>query len=70
MSNQITEQTTQLNANFVEFNENITKFVDKDNASAAARARKSLLAIGKLTRELRKGIQERKKALKAKPATA
>lgn len=63
MSN-ITEQTTQLNTHFVEFNENVAKFVEKDNASAAARARKSLLAIGKLTRDLRKQIQERKKALK------
>ena len=68
MNDIITENTTQLNTNFVEFNENIAKFVEKDNAAAAARARKSLLTIGKLTRELRKQIQERKKALKAPKA--
>lgn len=66
--NNITENTTQLNTNFVDFNENISKFVEKDNAAAAARARKSLLAIGKLTRELRKQIQEKKKALKTPKA--
>jgi hypothetical protein len=69
MSN-ITENTTQLTTLFADFSENIQKFTEKDNASAAFRARKALLEIGKLTREVRKQIQERKKALKAAPATA
>lgn len=68
MNDQITELTTTLNQHFVSFNEDVSKFVEKENASAAARSRKSLLAIGKLTRELRKQIQERKKALKAPKA--
>lgn len=57
-----------LEQNFAIYKENIAKFVEKDNASAAARARKALLEVGKLTRALRKQIQERKKELKAKPA--
>ena len=44
--------------------------MEKDNASAAARARKALLEIGKLTRNIRKQIQERKKELKAQPKAA
>lgn len=61
------DNITSLTTNFAEFQENISKFMEKDNASAAARARKALLEIGKLTRTLRKQIQERKKELKAKP---
>ena len=64
------DNITSLQANFSEFQENITKFMEKDNASAAARARKSLLEIGKLTRTLRKQIQERKKELKAQSKAA
>jgi hypothetical protein len=62
------DNITSLNSNFTLFQEEIVKFMDKNNASAAARARKSLLEIGKLTRVLRKQIQERKKELKAKAA--
>lgn len=69
MSNQLKETVTALNTHFVEFNENIAKFLEKDNVSAAARARKSLLAIGKATREARKQVQERKKELKGTVVT-
>ena len=62
------ENITSLQTNFADFQENITKFMEKDNASAAARARKALLEMGKLTRTLRKQVQERKKDLKAKAA--
>lgn len=60
------DNITSLQSNFAVFQENITKFMEKDNASAAARARKALLEMGKTTRTLRKQIQERKKELKAK----
>jgi len=62
----MTDNITSIATNFATFQEEITKFMEKDNASAAARARKALLEIGKLTRTLRKQIQERKKELKAK----
>jgi len=62
----MTDNITSIATNFATFQEEITKFMEKDNASAAARARKALLEIGKLTRTLRKQIQERKKDLKAK----
>jgi hypothetical protein len=60
------DNITLIEQHFAEYKENIAKFMEKDNASAAARARKSLLELGKLTRAVRKQIQERKKELKAK----
>ena len=63
----MTDNITSIATNFASFQE-IAKFMEKDNASAAARARKALLEIGKLTRTLRKQIQERKKDLKTKAA--
>lgn len=62
------DNINSIKANFATFSDEITKFMEKDNASAAARARKALLEVGKLTRTIRKQIQERKKELKAKPA--
>jgi hypothetical protein len=64
------DNITSLQTNFNDFQENIVKFMEKDNASAAARARKALLEMGKLTRTLRKQIQERKKELKSQPKAA
>ena len=64
------DNITSLQTNYSEFQENIVKFMEKDNASAAARARKALLEMGKLTRVLRKQVQERKKDLKAKSKAA
>lgn len=64
------DNITSLQTNYSEFQENIVKFMEKDNASAAARARKALLEMGKLTRVLRKQVQERKKELKAKSKAA
>jgi hypothetical protein len=62
------ENITSLQTNFATFQEEIVKFTEKNNSSAAARARKALLEIGKLTRTLRKQIQERKKELKGAKA--
>jgi hypothetical protein len=62
------DNINSIKANFATFSDEIAKFMEKDNASAAARARKALLEVGKLTRVIRKQIQERKKELKAKPA--
>ena len=64
----MTDNITSIATIFASFQEEIAKFMEKDNASAAARARKALLEIGKLTRTLRKQIQERKKDLKTKAA--
>ncbi len=64
------DNITSLQTNFSDFQENIVKFMEKDNSSAAARARKALLEMGKLTRTLRKQIQERKKELKSQPKAA
>lgn len=46
------------------FQEEFEKFFEDENASSAARARKALLEVGKLSRTLRKQIQELKKTRK------
>ena len=61
---QLSENTAQLSTLFADASENLQKFIDKDNVSAAFRARKSLLELGKLTKVVRKDIQNQKKALK------
>jgi hypothetical protein len=62
------ENITSLQTHFAIFQEDIVKFMEKDTSAAASRARKALLEMGKLTRTLRKQIQDRKKELKAKNA--
>lgn len=47
-----------LKSEFTSFVDNVQKFAEKGNKSAAVRARKNLLAIGKLVKEGRKQIQE------------
>lgn len=47
------------------FQENIEKFNDKNNSAAGTRARKSLLEIAKLTKIIRKEIQDIKNNSKA-----
>lgn len=42
------------------YKENIEKFYEKANASAGTRARKALLEIAKLTKIIRKEIQDKK----------
>ena len=53
------------NSNLIEeqfniYKENIEKFDEKANASAGTRARKALLEIAKLTKVIRKEIQDKK----------
>jgi len=47
------------------FQEEIEKFNEKENAAAGTRARKALLEIAKLTKVIRKEIQDVKNAGKA-----
>ncbi len=51
-----------LNEQFGQFTENLTKFTDKQNAAAGTRARKALLEMAKLTKVIRKEIQDKKNA--------
>ena len=51
-----------LNEQFGQFTENLTKFTDKKNAAAGTRARKALLEMAKLTKVIRKEIQDKKNA--------
>jgi len=46
------------------FNEEYTKFIESSNNAAGTRARKALLEIGKLTKVIRKEIQDKKNAIK------
>ena len=68
MSKTITDNISSLTTSYNEFQENVTKFLEKDTAAAGARSRKSLLEISKIVRELRKQVQERRKELKVKAA--
>jgi ElaB/YqjD/DUF883 family membrane-anchored ribosome-binding protein len=61
------DNITSLQTSYNNFTENITKFLEKDNAMAGSRARKALLEVGKLVRTVRKQIQERKNSLKGTP---
>ena len=51
-----------LNENFDHFNRDVDLFTEKGNKSAATRARKALLEISKLCKDIRKEIQEIKNA--------
>ncbi|MBR20593.1 MAG: hypothetical protein CMA64_10705 [Euryarchaeota archaeon] len=53
----------ELELQFSNFNENFTKF-SEGNKAAGTRARKALAEIGKLTKAIRKEIQESKNAVK------
>ena len=53
----------ELELQFQAFNENYGKFAD-GNKAAGTRARKALAEIGKLTKPIRKEIQESKNAAK------
>jgi len=58
--NDLIAKKDELNALMDIFNTEITKYVEKGNKSAAVRARKALLEIGKATKEVRVLIQESK----------
>jgi len=47
------------------FTADVASFLEKDNKSAATRARKSLLEISKLCKDIRKEIQEIKNSSNA-----
>jgi hypothetical protein len=59
------ENINELTQQFNSFTEEIQKFNDKGIAAAGTRARKSLLEIAKLTKIIRKEIQDVKNANKA-----
>jgi|TARA_R100000426_G_C4730830_1_gene75761 hypothetical protein len=59
------ENINVLTEQFNSFTEEIQKFNDKGIAAAGTRARKSLLEIAKLTKIIRKEIQDVKNANKA-----
>jgi len=54
------DNINSIETQFEIFNENVAKFNEKNNASAGTRARKALLEITKISKELRKQIQEKK----------
>mgnify|MGYP003117601934 CR=1 FL=1 len=54
------DNITLLTDQYNTFQEEIEKFEDKGNASAGTRARKALLEIAKLTKVIRKEIQDKK----------
>jgi hypothetical protein len=56
----------ELKQNFQAFVEDLEKFNEKGMCAPAARARKSLLKVGKLVRSTRKQIQEAKVAVKSR----
>jgi hypothetical protein len=59
------ENTKTLTEQFNIFTEEVEKFNDKGVAAAGTRARKALLEIAKLTKVIRKDIQDVKNAGKA-----
>ena len=59
------ENTKTLTEQFIIFTEEVEKFNEKGVAAAGTRARKALLEIAKLTKVIRKDIQDVKNAGKA-----
>jgi len=55
----------KINENYNIFQEEIEKFNEKGVGAAGTRARKALLEIAKLTKDIRKQIQEKKNEGKA-----
>jgi hypothetical protein len=52
----------QIKKEFSQYEEDISLFNEKGNKSAGTRARKSLMNISKLCKEIRKEIQDKKNA--------
>lgn len=59
---EINHNINNLKDNFSHFESDVDSFLSKGNKSAATRARKSLLEISKLCKEVRKQIQDIKNA--------
>ena len=58
MNDEIEMSIKDLNDNVEHFSTDVANFLDKGNKSAATRARKSLLEISKLCKDIRKQIQD------------
>ncbi len=58
------DNINSIETQFEIFTDNVSKFNEKGNASAGTRARKALLEISKISKDLRKQIQEKKNSLK------
>ena len=58
MNEEIEHSINDLNDNFDHFSVDVVNFLEKGNKSAATRARKSLLEISKLCKDIRKQIQD------------
>ena len=58
MNEEIEYSLKDLSENFEHFNVDVSSFLEKGNKSAATRARKSLLEISKLCKDIRKQIQD------------
>ena len=56
----MSQAVQSLQNNFEAFQEDYAAFTDKGNKAAGTRARKALSEIGKLTKEIRKEIQDAK----------
>lgn len=62
MSEEIKYSIEQIGENFEHFDKDVNLFLEKKNKSAATRARKALLEISKLCKDIRKQIQDIKNA--------
>tara|TARA_R110002012_G_scaffold318198_1_gene535879 strand:+ start:106 stop:288 length:183 start_codon:yes stop_codon:yes gene_type:complete len=58
------ENINSLEVQYNDYMDNIAKFKEKENAAAGTRARKALLEIAKLTKVIRKEIQDIKNSNK------
>tara|TARA_A100000172_G_C3027994_1_gene105522 strand:+ start:340 stop:537 length:198 start_codon:yes stop_codon:yes gene_type:complete len=65
MNEEIEYSIRDLSENFEHFNLDVNNFLEKGNKSAATRARKSLLEISKLCKDIRKQIQDIKNSNEA-----
>ena len=65
---QLTDLRQKISDNLDEAKANLAKFQEKGNKTAAMESRKSLMEIGKLSKELRAVIQEAKGNLKKEKA--
>tara|TARA_R100000278_G_C5451056_1_gene157432 strand:- start:668 stop:862 length:195 start_codon:yes stop_codon:yes gene_type:complete len=62
MNEEIEYSIKEINENFEHFGKDVNLFLEKKNKSAATRARKALLEISKLCKDIRKQIQDIKNA--------
>tara|TARA_R100001129_G_C5176866_1_gene206534 strand:- start:397 stop:594 length:198 start_codon:yes stop_codon:yes gene_type:complete len=65
MNEKIEDSIKNLTDNYTHFSTDVENFLSKGNKSAATRARKSLLEISKLCKDIRKQIQDIKNSNEA-----